>query len=109
MADNDSKGIAALPLAAGNELIIVGNNSDRVRAYLSKTTKKYYYPEKGDAYALLTMKDGSIYKHEFYYGSTYLSQSSRAMPIPKDVISVKVFDFQGKSRDINPESESASK
>ena len=102
MADSDSKGMARVIGAQGNELILVANNSDRLRAYATKAKANVFKPAKEDAYALVTLADGKSYKHEFYYGSAYLSQSSRAMALPQNAVSIKVFDFRGKSRDVNP-------
>jgi enediyne biosynthesis protein E4 len=97
-ADDDSKGMARLRLGDGRSLIIVANNSDRVRAYVSREGKNYFNPQPDDAYALITTRDGRICKHEFYYGSTYLSQSSRSLALPEDAVSVTVFNSRGKSR-----------
>ncbi|HEX8038996.1 MAG TPA: hypothetical protein VF490_07580, partial [Chryseosolibacter sp.] len=88
--------------AQGNELILVANNSERVRAYATKAKTNVFKPAGDDAYALITLADGKSYKHEFYYGSAYLSQSTRAMAVPQHTVSIKVFDFRGKSRDVNP-------
>jgi enediyne biosynthesis protein E4 len=101
VADNDSKGMANLVLPGGRELLIVGNNSGRLRTYLSKARWKSFAPRRTDVYALVTKSDGSTYKHEFYYGSTYLSQGSRALKVSDDVVSIKVFDGNGKGREID--------
>jgi hypothetical protein len=69
-----------------------------VRAYVSREGKNYFNPQPDDAYALITTRDGRICKHEFYYGSTYLSQSSRSLALPEDAVSVTVFNSRGKSR-----------
>ena len=53
-----------------------------------------------DWYAIITNNKGTKSKRELYYGSGYLSQSSRSLILPIDVKSVEVFDFTGKSREI---------
>ena len=98
MADNDSKGMAKLITPDGHELIVVGNNSSRVRAYASRGTGKYYKATKEDAYAMVTLSNGKVFKYEFYYGSTYLSQSSRTLKYEPGFISIKVFDSKGNSK-----------
>jgi hypothetical protein len=96
LADNDSKGMAQLIAANGRELVIVGNNSNRVRAYATRNKGKYYRAGKDDAYALVTLSNGKVFKHEFYFGSTYLSQSSRTLRLDLPVVSFVVFDSKGK-------------
>ena len=98
LADGDSKGMATLIGAEGRELIIVGNNSDRVRVYSTKAINKYYKAKSDDAYALVKLKSGKVYKHEFYFGSTYLSQSSRSFKLGSQIVSFRVFDSMGKER-----------
>lgn len=100
LADNDAKGMAALIEPDGHELVIVANNDSRVKAYATKKKGKYYRPNKEDAYALVTFANGKTSKYEFYFGSTYLSQSSRAMKLGAGVTIVKVFDSKGKEREI---------
>ncbi len=100
LADKDAKGLAKLILGNGRELMIVGNNNSAVQAYVTRQAGEYYRAEKNDAYALVTLKNGHSYKHEFYYGSTYLSHSSRSLKFSPDITAMKVFDFEGNSNDI---------
>lgn len=100
LADKDAKSLAKLMLDDGRELMIVGNNDSAVQAYVTHQTGEYYRAEKNDAYALVTGKNGQVYKHEFYYGSTYLSNSSRSLKFSPDIISMKVFDFKGNGKEI---------
>ena len=97
LADNDSKGMAKLVLSDGRELMVVGNNSNRARAYVTREKGRYYKAQKDDAYAVVALSNGKIYKHEFYYGSTYLSSSSRSLRLGPGMVSIKVFDFKGNS------------
>jgi hypothetical protein len=52
---------------------------------------------------LITLKDGKQRKHEFYFGSTYLSNSSRGVKIPAGARDIKVFGVDGKSRQVSAE------
>jgi enediyne biosynthesis protein E4 len=101
MADKDSKGMANLGMADGGDLIIVANNDGPLRTYLSAAKSKHYKPHKNDAYAIVSLSDGRSYRHEFYYGSTYLSQSSRALKLHPDIVSLTVVDNRNKSRTID--------
>ena len=51
-----------------------------------------------DRYALLTFEDGSVQKEEFFYGSTYLSQSSRVLWVPPSVEEIVIVGSNGQRR-----------
>jgi hypothetical protein len=53
-----------------------------------------------DFSADIIYKDGTKQKMEFYYGSSYLSQSSRKFLVPADATSVRVTNFKGEKRKI---------
>ncbi len=54
--------------------------------------------DPGDAYATITLKNGEIYKEEFQYGSTYLSQSSRFLNVTQKIERITVTDSKGETR-----------
>jgi hypothetical protein len=54
-----------------------------------------------DARAEIEFKNGGKQRVEFYYGNTYLSQSSRKFPVNDQVSSLIIFDFAGNSRNID--------
>jgi hypothetical protein len=99
-ADADAKGMAKLTTASGEVLLLVGNNSGAMKTYTVQQKAKQIAIEKDDVYSLLTRQNGSISKHEFYYGSTYLSQSSRKLSLLNDVISIEITNRKGASRKI---------
>jgi enediyne biosynthesis protein E4 len=100
-ADADAKGMAKLTAANGDTWLLTGNNSGAVKTYTVQQNRKQFKVEREDIYALITRQNGAIYKQEFYYGSTYLSQSSRQIMVPDDVSSMEIFNSKGKSRKIN--------
>jgi hypothetical protein len=100
-ADKDAKGLASLLLPNGRELVIIANNDGPMQTYVTRNSGKYYRAAPGDAYALLTLKGGKHRKHEFYFGSTYLSNSSRALKLPSDVKEITIYDVKGSSRQVN--------
>jgi enediyne biosynthesis protein E4 len=102
-ADGDAKGMVALSANDGQSLIIIGNNSGPVKTYTSTRKLKSYVPHRDDVFALITLRNGKAYKHEFYYGSTYLSQSSRGLRYSTDVAKIVVFNFKGERKEVlNP-------
>jgi hypothetical protein len=54
-----------------------------------------------DASAQIKYKNGTSQKQEFYYGSSFLSQSARFLSIGGNVVSVTIYDTKGKERKIN--------
>ncbi len=99
-ADADVKGMAKLTTATGDDLILIGNNSGAMNVFTVQRNGKKITIEKEDVYALIARQSGKIFKHEFYYGSTYLSQSSRQLLLPDDALSIEIFGRKGESRKI---------
>jgi hypothetical protein len=98
VADKDGKGLSRLVLGDGRQLILVGNNNDSLTVHNVNTLKKYFNADKDDSYALVKLKNGKTYKHEFYFGSTYLSQSSRSMELSEGISNVEVYNFLGQKK-----------
>jgi hypothetical protein len=101
--DGDGKALAKLSTPAGRMLYIATQNRDSVKIFSSSDTEKnlMYRPAPGDAWAELTYKDGKKQKVEFYFGSGYLSQSSRNIVVSPLVVSIVVFDSKGNSKPVN--------
>ena len=99
-AGKDAKALAQLQQADGRPLLLVTNNADSLQTFTLKTpeTQQAIRLQPEDAYALITLEDGQQSKHEFYYGDTYLSQSSRVLWLPQNVSSVEIFDSKGQKR-----------
>ena len=49
---------------------------------------------------LMQNKNGNKKHIEFYYGSTYLSQSSRKFELTEDVNKIIITDFKGGKREV---------
>lgn len=103
MADNDSKGLAKVILPGNRELVVVANNAGPARTYLFTKKGNYYRAENDDAYAICAFEDGRTFKHEFYFGSTYISHSDRILNVPPGVKSITVYDWKGGQKTIDPE------
>jgi hypothetical protein len=54
-----------------------------------------------DVYAEISFNHVSKQKIEFYFGSGYLSQSTRKMRIPKGATEVTVYNVKGLSRKVS--------
>lgn len=100
MMDKDAKGIARIMLKNGRSLILAGSNADSLRAYTTGGEGQFFQAEKEDAYAFITLENGNTYKHDFFYGTTYLSHSSRTFRYTPEMKKIIVVDYSGKSREI---------
>lgn len=95
----DAKALARLS-TANSDYFIATQNIDSIKVYKHSVARasSLYTPERSDSYAAVTLANGAKHKVEFYYGSGYLSQSSRAWRIPKGTVEFTVYDFKGNSR-----------
>jgi hypothetical protein len=89
-------------LVGKEELLVISNNNGPLESFsfnqdLSIRLEKL---QPLDAYALITLRSGSQYKQEFYYGGSYLAQSSRYLKINPRMEKVEVVQFNGAKRKI---------
>ena len=96
----DAKGLATLRGVNDEELIIATQNMDSLLVYGKRnlTPLKWITLGKNDFSAELDYQNGLKRKVEFYYGSTYLSQSSRNFPVSDKVVKLTITDFSGNKR-----------
>lgn len=102
--DGDAKGMASLVREDGSRLILVGQNNDRLLAFANKLSpgKKIIKPSPGEYRARIEFKDGSFMAKDIFYGSSYLSSSSRSFVLPDNVVKVLLYSYTGESREIDP-------
>lgn len=100
----DAKALVSLHGVKGNELFIASQNRDSLAVFVMKGAPDFQTIEVKpmEVYAELTDTDGSKQKIEFYYGSGYLSQSSRKIRIANNIKEITIYDHTGKTRKINP-------
>jgi enediyne biosynthesis protein E4 len=94
----DNKSIAQLQMSDGSSSVVVGVNSDSLKLFRINNYPRQIPLLPGDAYALITDNNGKIHRQEFYYGQSYLSQSSRRFQVPAEAKSVVVYSFNGDKR-----------
>ena len=109
LVDGDAKGLAKLYRATGEEIFAATQNNDSLKVFLKNKTdgdNSILTPEPFDSWAELIYGDGRKSKIEFYYGSGYLSQSSRKVRIPLGVKEIVIYDYRGKSRTVRMQAKS---
>ncbi len=101
----DAKGLAKVHSATGEDLLVATQNQDSVVVYSKKENSDNNKTEwinlnQGDFYADIVYNDNRKRRVEFYYGDTYLSQSSRKLKIEPDMVNVLITDFRGNQREV---------
>jgi len=98
--DKDVKALAKIMLGENQSTYLATRNRESLKAYSKneKPNTRFTKVNADDLYAMIEQVDGTKYKEEFYYGSSYLSQSSRVLSIPSNAKQVTIFDVNGKSR-----------
>jgi hypothetical protein len=101
-AAGDCKGMVQLFAAGGKALVLVGQNNDRLKAFSWVTTgeRRLVEIQPTDAWAELTERSGRKVRKELYYGSGYLGQSSRQLVVSTNILSLKLFSYAGKVREV---------
>jgi len=95
----DAKGLAEVATGEGTPLTVATQNNDSLRTFVSTQRRgRSVRLRPLDRSATLTFADGSTRKEELYYGSTYLSQSSRVLWVPPGVKSVAIHRTDDSSR-----------
>jgi hypothetical protein len=107
----DAKGFAKIKSAKGSDVYVVTQNQDSVLLFKKSageagTKTIQLLPE--DFAATIEYDNHESKYVEFYYGSTFLSQSSRTFDVDKHVTRVTIKDFKGHQRIINLPDESNS-
>jgi hypothetical protein len=98
----DNKAISELVNADSSSLFLISSNSDSLHVYsLNQSPQKIVSISPDETYAIITFRDGKKCRREFYYGSTYLSQSTRRLTISPNIQSVVIYDSAGNKRELN--------
>lgn len=102
LVGGDAKALSRLTSLDNSSIYLASQNKGSLKAFkeTNASDSKIVRLLMGDTYGILTYKDGKSSKQEFYYGSTYLSQSSRTLIIPDNVEQVVIYGSQGKNREV---------
>ncbi len=98
MVDQDAKSLITLVNAEGRDIILAGINNGKLKTHNTNSPTKHFTPLANDVYALVKLKNGITYKHEFYYGSTYLSSSTRKLSWSDQIDEITVYNSLGQHR-----------
>jgi hypothetical protein len=101
LVDRDAKGFVRLPHGDDKTMLLVSNNNDRLQSFVSNSKTTYLPVDHMVSYALIHLQDGTHYRHEFAYGSTYLSNSARVLKWHEDITQVKLYHYDGTQQILN--------
>jgi len=96
----DGKALVKLAGAKGDYLLAATQNKDVMKIFELKRPVNIVKLQPTDMYAIIKHKSGKTGKQEFYYGTSFLSQSGRFLNIDKTMESVIIIDNYGRRRTI---------
>jgi hypothetical protein len=94
----DGKALVKLKGAANNYLLAASEHAGPLRVFQLNAQASLLKINDTDQSAIITYKDGRSTKQEFYYGSSFLSQSSRFILVNDKIAQVSIKDSSGKRR-----------
>jgi ASPIC and UnbV/FG-GAP-like repeat len=97
----NGKALVKLLGASGNYLVAASQNKDVLKLYELKRKINSIRVAPDDMSAVISLKNGKIQKEEFYYGTSFLSQSARFLNVDSNMVSVTITDSRGRSRVID--------
>ena len=97
LVNGDAKALATLTTVTDQPLFVVSQNNDSLRAFrpLNLLAKHIIRLQPDDEYALIMLMTGQQRKVEFYWGASYLAQSSRSFTVPVSARHIKVRSSAG--------------
>lgn len=96
----NGKALVKIQSSTGKYLLAASQNQDDLKIFELKNSPKMIKLQLFDCSALIKYKNGTFAKQEFYYGSSFLSQSGRYFNTEKNMASVIITDTNGQSRNI---------
>jgi hypothetical protein len=98
----DGKALVKLRGTSGSYLVAASQNKGALKLYeLNKKTGAIPVGTE-DISALIRFKNGKTQKEEFYYGTSFLSESARFLRVGPDVTGITITDSKGRSREVTP-------
>jgi hypothetical protein len=96
----NGKALVKLKSANNKCLLAAGQNRGPLKIFELKKNINCVAVQPSDVEVIFKYKNGSSRKQELYYGSSFLSQSSRFLNIDDNILSAIIIDNKGKKRDL---------
>ncbi|MCW3092607.1 MAG: repeat protein [Ferruginibacter sp.] len=94
----DGKALVKLMGSSGKYLVAASQHQDGLKLFELKRKSKVLQIKPLELSAMVEFKNGKKEKKEFYYGSSFLSQSARFIDVNENVSLITIFDNKGVSR-----------
>jgi len=94
----NGKALVKLFSPSGGYLVAASQHQDALKLYQLKRKIKNISIRPDDVSAVIKYKNGKSSKEEFYYGNSFLSQSSRFISAGSNVEEITIINSKGKSR-----------
>ncbi|MEJ7646722.1 MAG: VCBS repeat-containing protein [Chryseolinea sp.] len=100
----DSKALVKCFDGMGNDLWLASQNRGSLAVFESVGLSQGEVIEimPNESYAQISFHDGRSQRYEFYYGSGFLSQSTRNFRMSPGIKEITIFNYQGSSRKLLP-------
>lgn len=85
----------------GNYLVAASQNKNVLKLYQLQRVTRSIPIDPGDRSAMIRYKNGKIRKEEFYFGSSFLSQSARFVQVDSTVAGITITDGKGRNREVH--------
>ena len=97
----DGEALIKLKGANNRYLVAASQNNGPLKMFSSENTTELISAEPMDAYAIIHFESGKQRKSEFYYGSSFLSASSRFIPLTENMTKIEFIDYNGERRTVH--------
>jgi hypothetical protein len=97
----NGKALVKLLSGRGSYLVAASQYKDALKIFELNRKIKTVAINPSDRYALIKYKNGSTEKKEFYYGSSFLSQSARFIEVNENMASVTIVTNKEQSRSVS--------
>ncbi len=94
----NAKGLVNLTTSNQESLIVATQNNDSIKVFKprQRNWESIVEPKPNEVKAMIVYANGSNSIHEFYWGNTFQSQSSRTLKIIEEAKEVRFYDNFGK-------------
>ena len=99
----NGKALVKLRNSKREVLVTASQHKDYLKIFKKKVSGKTLEVLPHDAYALIHYKNGKTAKQEFYYGSSFLSQSARFISDNGNISKISIVNYKGAQRTLSPE------
>lgn len=97
----DGKALIKFSGTQGKYLVAASQYKDALKLFQLRKNAKVIKVNPNDVSAILHYKNGSIQKQEFYYGTSFLSQSSRFLSVNDNISAIEIINSKGGKRSVD--------